>query len=78
MQEVLHNGKFTLPDTDTETDTDKICIEPKEICIGLSLGSVWTLPNIIIEPNCIGLCPCLGLALGLVQCEHTVRQEAKS
>ena len=78
MQKVLRNGSFTLPDTDTATDTDKICTEPKEICIGLSLGSVWTLRNIIIEPNCIGLCLCLGLALGLVQCKNTVRQEAKS
>ena len=47
---------FTLPDTDTETDTIEMCTEPMEVCIGLSLGSVETLPNIIIEPSSIGLC----------------------
>ena len=33
-------GSFTLPDTETdnETHTDRMCTEPMEICIGLSLG----------------------------------------
>ena len=32
----IPNGSFTLPDTDTKTD--KMCVEPMEICIGIDLG----------------------------------------
>ena len=54
------------PDTNTKTDTDKMCEEPMGSCIGLSLGFVQTLPNIIIEPNSIGL------GLRLSQRKHTI------
>ena len=48
-----------------------MCTEPMEICIGLGLGSVQTLPNIIIEPKSIGV----GLCLGLYQCNRTIKQK---
>ena len=35
------NGEFTLPDT--ETDTDKMCTEPMEICTSLVLGVLGPL-----------------------------------
>ena len=35
------NGPFTPHDT--ETDTDKMCTEPIEICIGLGLGPLQPL-----------------------------------
>ena len=53
------HSSFTLPDTETE----KLCTEPKEICIGLGLASVETFPNIITEPN----------SIGLGQRKHTIR-----
>ena len=35
-----HYGLFTLVDTETETQTDRICLEPTDICISLGPGSV--------------------------------------
>ena len=35
---ILISGSFTLPDI--ETDSDKMCIEPMEIWISLSVGQV--------------------------------------
>ena len=45
-----------------------------EICIGIGLGSVQTLSNIITEPNSISFSLVLGLGLGvgLGQCRHTI------
>ena len=34
----LSYGSFTLPDTNTYSNTDKMCTEPMEICISLDLG----------------------------------------
>ena len=34
------DGSFTLPETETETDTAQMCAEPMDICIGLGLGPV--------------------------------------
>ena len=63
---VVTNGSFTLSDAETETYTDKMCKEPMEICNSVGIGSAQTLPNIIIEPNCISL------DLVVLQCEYTI------
>ena len=55
-----------------------MCPEPMEICIGIGLGSVQTLSNIIIEPHSISFSLVLGLDLGigLGQYKHTTSLNA--
>ena len=31
------NGVFTLPDTDIDNDTEKICLQPNCICVGVGV-----------------------------------------
>ena len=38
--EILHNGAFTLPDTETDTDTDKFTLNPMEICVDVCFCAV--------------------------------------
>ena len=59
-------GSFTLSDTETDTDTDT---NPTEICIGLLVWTVWTIPhNSWKAIFFVGLCRCLGVC----QCKHTI------
>ena len=46
---------YTIRQCHTETQTDKICTELMEICIGLGVGEVKTFRHITIEPNSLGL-----------------------
>ena len=48
---------YTIRQCYTETQTDKICTELMEICIGLGVGAVKIYPHITTEPNSLGLGP---------------------
>ena len=63
-----------MPDTETDTPTnaDKMCTEPMEICISLSLGPLQPLPSIIIKPTSISVGMSFGLNLGLGHCKRTI------
>ena len=72
----ISDGVFTLRDFDsyTEADTDscseigiKMGTEPTYLNLGLGLGSVETLLNIIIKPN--SLCLGIGLRINVLQCK---------
>ena len=61
------NGVFTLPETETSTETEKIGTVPNGIRLGLGLCPVWTSSYNIMQAIFIGL------GLGLGQCKHTIR-----
>ena len=63
----LCNGVFILTDTETDMDTDKICLVPNgHLHQSLSKYSVNTSTQ-FYTGHCIDLC------LGRYQCEHTIR-----
>ena len=59
-----HNCVFTLPYTETDTETNKLRKNPMTVCLDVCLCAVWTFPHNSIQPIFIGL------TVG--QCELTI------
>ena len=62
-------GVFTLPDTDT--DTDKMGLQPICTCVGVCVcvGQYEHLHTILYNPFFIGVC------VGVGQCKHSISGE---
>ena len=39
-ESIIRNGAFTLPGTETDTDTDKLAQNPTGICVGVYVCAV--------------------------------------
>ena len=57
-------GVFTLPDTETERDTDNLTQNPIGVCVGFCVSAVWAPLHNSAQP--------IFYRLRYRQCEHTV------
>ena len=64
---LLNNGTFTLPDTETDTDIDKLAQNPVWIYVGVCLWALWTPRKNSIQAIFVGL--------GVGQYEDTLSSE---